>query len=147
MPVLICLREKLWTRTYYIGDQVPTCPVLTRVKIKVLFWDFSQFAVTLYIICNIIIVTSVQFCWLNKITIRKAKTHCPVDISSLEETFVNLMFRPPNDVCAFFEERQKGPKKSRKQSNFSLHLISTAQIIFNNHFSRKRKRRLSPVFN
>ena len=34
MPVLICLREKLWTRTYSIGDQVPTCPVFTRVKIK-----------------------------------------------------------------------------------------------------------------
>ena len=49
MPVLICLREKLWTRTYYVGDQVPTCPVFTRAKIKVLFWDFSQFAVTIYI--------------------------------------------------------------------------------------------------
>ena len=47
MPVLICLREKLWTRTYYIGDQVPTCPVFTCVKIKVPFWDFSQFAVTM----------------------------------------------------------------------------------------------------
>ena len=34
MPVLICLREKLWTRTYSIGDQVPTCPVFTRAKIK-----------------------------------------------------------------------------------------------------------------
>ena len=45
MPVLICLREKLWTRTYYIGDQVPTCPVFTRAKIKVPFWDFSQFRV------------------------------------------------------------------------------------------------------
>ena len=46
MPCLICLREKLWTRTYHIGDQVPTCPVFTRAKIKVPFWDFSQFAVT-----------------------------------------------------------------------------------------------------
>ena len=46
MPGLICLREKLWTRTYSIGDQVPTCPVFTRAKIKVPFWDFSQFAVT-----------------------------------------------------------------------------------------------------
>ena len=34
MPGLICLREKLWTRTYSIGDQVPTCPVFTRAKIK-----------------------------------------------------------------------------------------------------------------
>ena len=34
MPVLICLREKLWTRTYSIGYQVPTCPVFTRAKIK-----------------------------------------------------------------------------------------------------------------
>ena len=34
MPVLICLREKVWTRTYYIGEQVPTCPVFTRAKIK-----------------------------------------------------------------------------------------------------------------
>ena len=49
MPVLICLREKLWTRTYYIGDQVPTCPVFTRAKIKVPFWDFSQFRVTKWI--------------------------------------------------------------------------------------------------
>ena len=46
MPVLICLREKLWTRTCYIGDQVPTCSVFTRAKIKVPFWDFSQFRVT-----------------------------------------------------------------------------------------------------
>ena len=34
MPVLICLRKKLWTRTYSIRDQVPTCPVFTRAKIK-----------------------------------------------------------------------------------------------------------------
>ena len=34
MPVLICLRKKLWTRTYSTRDQVPTCPVFTRVKIK-----------------------------------------------------------------------------------------------------------------
>ena len=34
MPVLICLRERLWTRTYSIRDQVPTCPVFTRAKIK-----------------------------------------------------------------------------------------------------------------
>ena len=34
MPVLIWLREKLWTRTYSVGDQVPTCPVFTRAKIK-----------------------------------------------------------------------------------------------------------------
>ena len=34
MPVLICLREKLWTRTYSTRDQVPTCPVFTRAKIK-----------------------------------------------------------------------------------------------------------------
>ena len=34
MPVLICLREKLWTRTYFTRDQVPTCPVFTRAKIK-----------------------------------------------------------------------------------------------------------------
>ena len=34
MPVLICLREKLWTRTYSTRDQVPTCPVFTRTKIK-----------------------------------------------------------------------------------------------------------------
>ena len=43
-----CLREKLWTRTYSRGDQVPTCPVFTRVKIKSRFWDFSRFAVTIY---------------------------------------------------------------------------------------------------
>ena len=34
MPVLICLRKKLWTRTYSTRDQVPTCPVFTRAKIK-----------------------------------------------------------------------------------------------------------------
>ena len=37
MPVLICLREKLWTRTYSIRDQVPTRPVFTRAKIKSCF--------------------------------------------------------------------------------------------------------------
>ena len=46
MPGLICLREKLWTRTYSIGDQVPTCPVFTRAKIKSRFGIFSQFRVT-----------------------------------------------------------------------------------------------------
>ena len=34
MPVLICPREKLWTRTYSVGDLVPTCSVFTRAKIK-----------------------------------------------------------------------------------------------------------------
>ena len=48
MPGLICLREKLWTRTYSIGDQVPTCPVFTRAKIKSRFGIFSQFAVTIH---------------------------------------------------------------------------------------------------
>ena len=47
MPVLICRREKLWTRTYSTGDQVPTCPVFTRAKIKSRLGDFSQFAVTI----------------------------------------------------------------------------------------------------
>ena len=47
MPGLICLRKKLWTRIYSIGDQVPTGPVFTRAKNKVPFWDFSQFAVTI----------------------------------------------------------------------------------------------------
>ena len=38
---------KLWTRTYSTRDQVPVCPVFTRAKIKVPFWDFKEFAVTL----------------------------------------------------------------------------------------------------
>ena len=37
MPVLICLRKKLWTRTYSTRDQVPTCPVFTHAKIKPCF--------------------------------------------------------------------------------------------------------------
>ena len=47
MPVLICQREKLWTRTYSIGDQVPTCPVFTCAKIKSRFGIFSQYMVFL----------------------------------------------------------------------------------------------------
>ena len=47
MPVLICLREKIWTRTYSKGDQVPTCPVFTRAKIKSRFGNFSQKTVTM----------------------------------------------------------------------------------------------------
>ena len=43
MPVLICLRKKLWTRTSSTRDQVPTCPVFTRAKIKTPFWDKSKF--------------------------------------------------------------------------------------------------------
>ena len=58
MPVLICPREKLWTRTYYVGDQVPICPVFTRAKIKVPFWDFSQFAVTILTV----LFQTIQFC-------------------------------------------------------------------------------------
>ena len=46
MPVLICLRKELWTGLISVGDQVPTCPVFTRAKNKVPFWDFSHFAVT-----------------------------------------------------------------------------------------------------
>ena len=73
MPVLICLREKLWTRTY-IGDQVPTCPVFTRAKNKVPFWDFSQFAVTAFIFIMLIIACSSKFvlivhpghCWRSR---------------------------------------------------------------------------------
>ena len=34
MPALICLRKKLWTRTYSTRDQVSTCPVFTRAKVK-----------------------------------------------------------------------------------------------------------------
>ena len=34
MPVLICLRKELWTGPISVGDQVPTCPVFTRAKIK-----------------------------------------------------------------------------------------------------------------
>ena len=33
-------------RTYSVGDQVPTCPVFTRAKTKVPFWDLSRFPVT-----------------------------------------------------------------------------------------------------
>ena len=36
----------LWTRTYSTRDQVPVCPVFTRAKNQVPFWDFSKFAVT-----------------------------------------------------------------------------------------------------
>ena len=43
MPVLICLRKELWTGLISVGDQVPTCPVFTRAKNKVPFWDFRQF--------------------------------------------------------------------------------------------------------
>ena len=46
MPGLICLREKLWTRTYSVGDQVPTCPVFTRAKIKSRFGILVNFVVT-----------------------------------------------------------------------------------------------------
>ena len=34
MPVLICLRKEHWTGLISVGDQVPTCPVFTRAKIK-----------------------------------------------------------------------------------------------------------------
>ena len=40
MPVLTCLREKLWTGLISVGDQVPTCPVFTRAKIKSRFGIF-----------------------------------------------------------------------------------------------------------
>ena len=62
MPVLICLREKLWTRIYSIGDQVPTCPVFTRAKIKSRFGDFSQFAVTLVNNCVYSSHTDIKLC-------------------------------------------------------------------------------------
>ena len=46
MPGLICLREKLWARTYSIGDQVPTCP---RSGIKV---NLSRHNIYIYIYMN-----------------------------------------------------------------------------------------------
>ena len=33
--------RKTLNRTYSVGDQVPTCPVFTRAKIKSRFEDFS----------------------------------------------------------------------------------------------------------
>ena len=39
----LCAREKkLWTRTYSTRDQVPTCPVFTRAKIKSRFVIFKN---------------------------------------------------------------------------------------------------------
>ena len=46
MPVLICLRKELWTGLISVGDQVPTCPVFTRAKIKSRLGILVQFAVT-----------------------------------------------------------------------------------------------------
>ena len=46
MPVLTCLREKLWTGLISVGDQVPTRPVFTRAKIKSRFGILVRFAVT-----------------------------------------------------------------------------------------------------
>ena len=48
MPVLICLRKELWTGLISVGDQVPTCPVFTRAKIKSRFGILVIFPVTLY---------------------------------------------------------------------------------------------------
>ena len=46
MPVLIWLREELWTGLISVGDQVPTCPVFTRAKIKSRFGIIDKFRVT-----------------------------------------------------------------------------------------------------
>ena len=46
MPVLMCPRKKLWTKTYSTRDQVPTCPVFTRAKIKSRFGILKNFSVT-----------------------------------------------------------------------------------------------------
>ena len=49
MPVLTCLREKLWTGLISVGDQVPTRPVFTRAKIKSRFGIIVNFASQLLI--------------------------------------------------------------------------------------------------
>ena len=46
MPVLICLRKELWTGLISVGDQVPTCPVFTRAKIKFRLGILVNFHVT-----------------------------------------------------------------------------------------------------
>ena len=46
MPVPICPRKKLWTRTYSTRDQVPTCPIFTRAKIKSRYGTLKNFRVT-----------------------------------------------------------------------------------------------------
>ena len=46
MPVLICLRKELWTGLISVGDQVPTCPVFTRAKIKSHLGILVNFPVT-----------------------------------------------------------------------------------------------------
>ena len=46
MPVLICLRRELWTGLISVGDQVPTCPVFTRAKIKSCLGILVNFPVT-----------------------------------------------------------------------------------------------------
>ena len=43
MPVLICPRKKIWTRSYSTRDQVPVCPVFTRAKIKSRFGILKNF--------------------------------------------------------------------------------------------------------
>ena len=46
MPVLICLRKELWTGLISVGDQVATCPVFTRAKIKSRLGILINFPVT-----------------------------------------------------------------------------------------------------
>ena len=48
MPVLICLRKELWTGLISVGDQVPTCPVFTRAKIKSHLGILVNFPVTIW---------------------------------------------------------------------------------------------------
>ena len=55
MPVLICLRKELWTGLISVGDQVPTCPVFTRAKIKSRLGILVNFPVTLSTIKQIIV--------------------------------------------------------------------------------------------
>ena len=52
IPHIICQflyawEKKLWTRTYSVRDQVPSCPVFTRAKIKSRFGILNSFRVTI----------------------------------------------------------------------------------------------------
>ena len=81
MPVLICLRKELWTGLISVGDQVPTCPVFTRAKIK------SRFG----IIVNLPSQYTPYFITFALYTVSSINTYIPNNISYK----VNFLLKTP----------------------------------------------------
>ena len=126
MPGLICLREKLWTRTYSIGDQVPTCPVFTRAKIK----PRSGIKVNLSRHNLLIFIAT----WSNPF-IKMNKNLCFCEITDFQRFFVSSKSVTVLQYCIIYLNVNDSKQRHRI---IILKCIMFSLLAKGSHFTRKR---------